>query len=290
MDNRDEIRTFLTTRRAKITPERAGLVVHGTRRVPGLRRGEVSGLAGVSAEYYAHLERGNLGGVSESVLHALATALQLDEAERAHLQDLARAAGPAARTRRRPAPQGVRAGLRRVVDGLGDLPAYVRNGRLDLLVFNRMARALYGPVFDTPRSAGQEPNTARFTFLDDRARDFWADWSRAADETVAILRTEAGRDPFDKGLSDLVGQLSTRSEEFRTRWAAHDVRLHSTGAKHYHHPVVGDLELAYESLQPAADPGLTLLVFSAEPGTASHDGLRLLSSWAASPTLARRES
>ncbi|MFB9377028.1 helix-turn-helix transcriptional regulator [Kineococcus gynurae] len=284
MDNRDEVRTFLTTRRAKLSAADAGPAgfTTGPRRVPGLRRGEVAQLAGVSVEYYARLERGNLAGVSESVLHALARALRLDDAERAHLFDLARAAGPGPRRTRRPAPAGVRPPVQRLVDGLADLPAYVRNARLDLLAVNRLARALYAPVFEPgfDPGSGQTPNTARFTFLDPRARTFWPAWERMADETVAVLRGEAGRDPYDRGLSDLVGELSTRSEEFRTRWAAHDVRQHSTGTKDYHHPVVGDLRLDYESFVPTADPALTLIVLSAAAGTPSADGLRLLASWA----------
>lgn len=286
MHARDEIRTFLTTRRARITPEVAGLAVRGTRRVPGLRRGEVAQLAGVSVEYYAHLERGHLAGVSESVLRALSGALRLDEAERAHLRDLARTAGAGSRAERPTAPVTPRPVLQRIVDGLVELPAHVRDGRLDVLVHNRMARALYAPVFASAGAAGRTPNTARFTFLDPCARDFWPHWARTADETVALLRTEAGRAPHDEGLRDLVGELSAHSEEFRTRWAAHDVRLHSTGAKDFHHPVVGPLHLGYESLEPTADPGLTLLVFSAEPGSAAADGLRRLSAWAAAAATA----
>ncbi|MBU2661933.1 helix-turn-helix transcriptional regulator [Actinoplanes bogorensis] len=284
MDNRDEIRTFLSSRRAKISPAQAGLPERGRRKVPGLRRGEVAELAGVSIEYYAQLERGNLSGASDSVLDALARALQLDEAERSHLYDLARAGGPATQRRRRSPGTALRPSVQYMLDGMTEVPAYVRNGRLDILVANALARALYAPAFDSPVKPA---NTARFNFLDPRARDFWFDWDRALDETVALLRTEAGRDPYDKGLSDLVGELSTRSDAFRTRWAAHDVRLHSTGAKHFRHPVVGELHLTYESLEMPGEPGLTMLVFTAEPGSPSADGLRMLASWSAtqnSPT------
>jgi hypothetical protein len=284
VDNRSEIRAFLSSRRAKITPARAGLPDHGRRRVPGLRRGEVAELAGVSIEYYAQLERGNLASASDSVLDALARALQLDEAERSHLIDLARAGGRTAQRRRRPAATALRPSIQHMLDGMSDVPAYVRNGRLDMLVSNALARALYAPAFDT---AVKPANTARFNFLDPRARDFWFDWERALDETVALLRTEAGRDPYDKGLSDLVGELSTRSEAFRTRWAAHNVRLHSTGAKHFRHPLVGELHLTYESMEMPGDPGLTMLVFTAAPGTPSADGLRMLASWSATPDTER---
>lgn len=278
MDNRSEIRAFLSSRRAKITPAEAGLPDGGRRRVPGLRRGEVADLAGVSIEYYSQLERGNLAGASDSVLEAIARALRLDEAERSHLLDLARAGGPAAQRRRRSPAAELRPSIQHMLDGMSDVPAYVRNGRLDILVSNALARALYAPAFDSPVKPA---NMARFNFLDSRARDFWFDWERALDQTVALLRTEAGRDPYDKGLSDLVGELSTRSEAFRTRWAAHNVRLHNTGAKHFRHPVVGELHLTYESMEMPGDPGLTMLVFTAAPGTPSADGLRMLASWSA---------
>jgi transcriptional regulator with XRE-family HTH domain len=279
VDNRNEIRQFLTSRRARITPEQAGLPVYGAnRRVPGLRREEVALLAGVSVDYYTRLERGNLGGVSETVLDALAHALQLDEAERGHLFDLARAANPTPRTRRRPAQQRVRPGVQQILDAISDAPADVRNGRRDILAANRLGYALYSELYlDPVRPA----NIARFVFLNPRARAFFPDREGAANDLVANLRTEAGRNPYDRGLQDLVGELSTRSQEFRTRWAAHNVRHHHTGRKHLHHPVVGDLELTYEVLALPADPGLSLVVYGAEPGSPSHDALKLLASWAA---------
>jgi transcriptional regulator with XRE-family HTH domain len=281
MDNQSETRDFLATRRAKITPEQAGLPVYGgNRRVPGLRRGEVAMLAGVSVEYYTRLERGNLSGVSEGVLEALAGALQLDEAERAHLFDLARAASAGHKPqRRRATTQPVRASVQLMLDAMTTAPAFVRNGRLDILAANQLGRAMYSEMFGS--AARQPANFARFLFLDDRSRGFYPDWERAANDTVAILRTEAGRDPYDRGLTDLVGELSTRSEEFRTRWAAHNVRLHYTGRKHFRHPVVGDLHLMYEALDLSADAGLSLLVYTAEPGSATGDALRLLASWVA---------
>ncbi|MBT2225146.1 helix-turn-helix transcriptional regulator [Nonomuraea sp. NEAU-A123] len=285
MDNRQEVKTFLTSRRAKISPGQAGLIDSGRRRVPGLRRSEVADLAGLSVEYYAQLERGNLAGVSGSVLDALARALRLDDAERAHLADLARAAGPAGRPRRRRPAQHIRPSLARVLEGMTEVPAMVNNGRLDALAANHLGMALFAPVFADPtRPAGQIANHARFTFLNPSAHTFWPDWERAADDSVATLRTEAGRDPYDKALTDLVGELSTHSDAFRTRWAAHDVRLHRTGTKHLHHPVVGDLHLSYEVLGLAADPGLSLIAFTAPPGTPDDDALKLLASWAATHT------
>jgi len=279
VDTSNEIREFLTSRRARITPEQAGLQWYGeNRRVPGLRREEVALLAGVSVDYYTRLERGNAVGVSESVLEGLVRALQLDEAERAHLFDLGRAAGTTTRTRRRPTKQRVRPSVQHLLDAITGAPALVQNGRLDILAANPLARALYSEMYVDPL---RPVNHARFVFLDPRAHDFYRDWERAANDTVAILRSEAGRDPHDRGLSDLVGELSTQSEEFRTRWAAHNVRLHQTGAKHVHHPVVGDLSLTFEMLELRADAGLTLLTYTAEPGSKSEEALNLLASWTA---------
>jgi transcriptional regulator with XRE-family HTH domain len=282
VDNRSEVRDFLASRRAKITPERAGLPMFGGhRRVPGLRREEVALLAGVSVDYYTRLERGNLGGVSDGVLEALARALQLDEAERAHLFDLARAAGTApARARRRTSQPRVRPSVRAILDAMTGAPAAVRNGRLDILATNTLGRALYSALYRDPV---RPANHARFAFLDPRSRDFWVDWERAANDTVGILRAEAGRNPYDKSLTDLVGELSTRSEDFRTRWAAHNVHLHRTGTKLIDHAVVGRLELMFDNLDLPADTGLTMLVYTAEPGSASADALNLLASWAATP-------
>jgi transcriptional regulator with XRE-family HTH domain len=281
MDPRIEIREFLTSRRARISPEDAGLQTYGARRVPGLRREEVAILAGISVAYYTRLERGDMNGVSESVLEALARALQLDDAERAHLFDLARASKPASAQRRRRAPkQRLRPSIQHFLDGISGAAAIVHNARLDNLAANQLGRAFYADQFATARGPGPV-NSARYVFLEPSARDFYADWDRAAGDVAAILRYAAGRDPFDRDLSDLVGELSTRSEEFRTRWAAHNVRLHETGVKDYHHSVVGDLTLTYNRLELPADPGLTITVWTAEPGSKSAEALSLLGSWAA---------
>src|SRR4051812_12702524 len=281
MDAASDIAEFLTTRRAKITPDRAGLPSYGPRRVPGLRREEVASLAGVSVEYYKRLERGNASGVSDGVLEALAQALQLDDAERAHLFDLARAANPVAPKPRRPVQQRVRPTVHRILDSL-TAPAIVRNSRVDYLAANPLGRALYAPLFE---SREQPPNSARFTFLDPAARDFYVDWERVAKDLVAHLRSEAGRNPYDRGLSELVGELSTRSPEFRTWWAAHNVRFHQTGVKRLRHPVVGELELSYEVMELSADAGLTVAVYSADPGSRSQEALDLLASWSATPAV-----
>jgi transcriptional regulator with XRE-family HTH domain len=279
VDNHDEVRAFLSSRRAQLTPEQAGLQHYSrNRRVPGLRRSEVADLAGVSVEYYAQLERGNLAGVSGSVLDAIARALHLDEAEQQHLADLARAAGPGARTRRKPAAEQIRPSVARVLELMSDVPAFVNNGRGDVLAGNPLMQALYSPMFEDP---ARPANHARFAFLNPRSRDFWVDWDRIATDTVAMLRTEAGRDPYDRGLTDLVGELSTRSEEFRIRWASHDVRLHRTGIKQFRHPAVGQLDLNFETMQLNADPGLSMTLLSAPASSAADDALRLLASWAA---------
>lgn len=279
MDARSEIKEFLTSRRARITPEQAGLSSCGPRRVPGLRREEVAVLAGVSVPYYTRLERGEMRGVSESVLAALARALQLDDAECAHLFNLARAAQPTiAPPRRRPTRQPIRPSVQRILDAITGAAAFVRNGRLDILAANLLGRALYAPVFER---RDRPPNSARFVFLDPHASDFYRDWQKAADDVVAVLRAEAGRDPYDRCLSDLVGELSTRSEDFRARWAQHNVRQHITGIKHFRHPVVGEISLTYDRLDLVADSGLTIFTYTAEAGSRDEENLQLLGSWAA---------
>jgi transcriptional regulator with XRE-family HTH domain len=278
--NRDEVRDFLTSRRARISPQQAGLTSYGRRRVPGLRREEVATLAGVSVDYLARLERGNLTGVSDGVIEAIARALQLDEAERAHLFDLTRAANASPSGRiRRPAQPRIRPGVQQLLDAMTDAAAMVGNARGDSLAANRLGRALFAPIVNGPARG----NGARFVFLDPRAVDFYPDWEQAAHAIVAALRSEAGRNP-DTSLTALIGELATHSDAFRTLWAAHDVRLHRLGTKRIHHPVVGDLTLDYEVMALTADDGLELVAFTAAPGSPSADALHLLASWAASST------
>ncbi|MFJ9567180.1 helix-turn-helix domain-containing protein [Streptomyces fuscichromogenes] len=280
MDQRSQIQEFLASRRARISPQSAGLPVAGRkRRVPGLRREEVAALAGLSVDYYIRLERGALTNASDSVLEAIARALRLDAAERAHLTDLARAGRPSTASRpRRTSPTAIAPQVQTVLDALVGVPALVRSPTLDLIAANPLGRALYSAVHTGGRTA---PNLARFTFLDPRARDFWCDWDEAADDLTAQLRAAAGANPLDRSLTDLVGELSTRSDAFRELWARHDVRVHGRGTKRFRHPVVGVLELRYDLLHLAAEPGLTMIAYSAEPGTTSHDNLSLLASWAA---------
>ena len=280
MDNRSEVREFLISRRARVSPQQAGLPDGGDRRVPGLRRGEVAALAGVSVEYYARLERGSIAGVSSSVLSGIARVLQLDDAERAHLFHLAHAAdGTIAgmRARRRPGnPWAPRPSLQWVLEKF-TAPAIVRNGRMDLLACNQLGRAMHASVFEAANGGG--PNFARFTFVDPvAAHDFYPDWDSAAETCVAILRAEAGRDPHDQDLHGLICELTTRSHEFRRRWSTHNVRYHGAGTKVFHHRDVGDLELAYESVDMISEPGLTLTFYAAEPDSATDHALELLAS------------
>jgi transcriptional regulator with XRE-family HTH domain len=288
MDTRAEVREFLVTRRARLTPHQVGILGGGNRRVPGLRRSEVASLAGLSVEYYSKIERGDIAGASASVLEAIAGALRLDDTERAHLSDLARASDGvpvSGRARRKPARAGApRPSLGWALEALTDAVAFVRNPRQDLLATNALGRAFYAPVIG---DGGRMPNLARFQFLDPASHDFYPDWDRFAEMCVAIMRAEAGRDPHDRGMQDLVGELSTRSELFRSLWGAHDVRTHGSGTKRFNHPVVGEVVLAYEELAITADPGHILMVYTAEPGSPSADRLKLLSSWAVAEPVVR---
>jgi transcriptional regulator with XRE-family HTH domain len=285
MDNRAEVRDFLMSRRAKVTPADAGIVGGANRRVAGLRRTEVALLAGVSVEYYAKLERGAIAGASASVLEAIAEALQFDDTERAHLFDLARAADgipTSGRPRRRATRTSVsRPSLTWALDAITDGVAFVRNQQQDLVATNALGRVFYRQLIG---DGGRTPNMARFQFLDPASREFYPDWDLFAQMCVDVMRAEAGRDPHDRGLQDLVGELSTRSEVFRRLWGAHNVRTHGTGTKRFHHPDVGELVLAYEELAITAEPGLVLLVYTAEPGSPSAERLRLLASLAADHT------
>lgn len=282
VDPSTDIRDFLISRRARISPERAGLPdfgYGGKRRVEGLRREEVAMLSGISVEYYTRLERGKATGVSHEVLDAIARTLQLHDAERAHLFDLVRTAATGRPARRRPSQERVRPAVQRILDSMLAVPAYIRNGRLDILAANQLGKAVYSQVF----LQTQAPNMARFIFLSPQAREFFTSWEGIASDAAAILRAEAGRNPYDRRLSDLIGELSTRSDEFRGRWAAHNVKFHRTGTKQLHHPVVGDLTLAYEALELPADHGQRILVYTAEPASPSDDALKLLATWSATP-------
>ena len=277
-DVRHEIGEFLKTRRAKLTPVQAGLPNYGVRRrVPGLRREEVALLAGISIEYYTRIERGSVRGVSDEVLDGLARALQLDDVERAHLADLVRTASAAHRTDRHgPASDQVRPSAQRLLDSMTGVAAFARNARLDILSANHLGYALYSPAFLDP---ARPVNLARFVFLDRRSTEFYREWDRIARDAVGSLRAETGRNPHDQALTRLVTELAARSDEFRVRWGGHDVRYYRSGVQPFHHPVVGDLTLEYDALEIPADPGQTIVAYSAPAGSAAGKALDQLAHW-----------
>ncbi|PYY64457.1 transcriptional regulator [Curtobacterium sp. MCPF17_003] len=279
MNNQAEVSEFLTTRRARLSPEQAGIIGGARRRVPGLRREEVAMLAGMSSDYYAKMERGNLAGVSPEVLDALAIALKLDEAETDHLHDLARAAGPAPMRRRaRAVASTVRPSLQRFLDTNTGTPTFIQNRQRDLVAANALGEALLSPMLEDPAN---QRNNARFTFLSPASRLFYPDWDAGADSLVASMRDAAGKNPHDKDLTDLIGELVTRSDAFRARWAAHDVRFHRAGAKRIHHPEVGDLEFEFEGMELPGTPDWTLYAYTSPAGSPTEERVALLGSLAA---------
>jgi transcriptional regulator with XRE-family HTH domain len=280
MDNQSEVSEFLRSRRDRITPDQAGIIGGGRRRVSGLRREELAMLAGTSVDYIAKMERGNLAGVSPEVLDSLARALQLDDAETEHLHDLARASSPGtARRRPRPAEPKVRPTLLRFLESVTGTPVWVRNERMDYVAGNPLGDALFSPMLEDPSA---RRNNALWTFFSPAARLYYTDWELGADGIVASLRSAAGRNPHDTRLTALIGELVTRSDDFRYRWARHDVRFHRGGSKRIHHPAVGDLEFAYEAMELPDSPGLTLFAFTTAAGSPSEERVKLLGSLAAS--------
>lgn len=278
MDRSRDVRDFLVSRRARVSPEQAGLGRYGgTRRVPGLRREEVALLAGLSVDYYARLERGNLSGASESVLDALACALQLDDAERQHLFDLARSAPASRRPHQSRPAAGPSPAVLAILAGMSGVPAYVRTSRMEIVAANGLCRALYGGVLDVDRLP---LNLARFVFLDPQARILFGDWEHVADDLVGALRVAAGRDPRDPALGAVIGELSTRSDEFVVRWARQDVRLHRTARKRLHNRIVGEVELTGTALELAGED-LTLIAYTADAGSRAEDQLQMLATWTA---------
>ena len=278
MAAREELREFLRSRRSRIAPADVGLTGHGPRRVPGLRREELAQLAGVSVDYYTRLEQGRDINVSEEVLTAVANALRLRDDERAHLFDLAQPRRQRRKSTASP-PQRVRAGIRTLVDSL-PAPAFVLGCRLDVLVANRMARALLCDFDARPR---RERNHARWVFLDPAARERYLDWEEIARDNVASLRMFAGRYPDDPELSALIGELTVKSPEFASWWADHEVLRRGHGSKRYHHPVVGELTINYEALPIPDALDQTLFIYTAEPGSPSEQALQLLANWSLAP-------
>lgn len=273
MGSKEEIRDFLVSRRANVTIAQIGLPDFGDeRRVPGLRREEVAELAGVTTDYYTRLERGNLQGASDSVLNALARALRLSDVEREYLFSLARPVS--ARERQAPA-KTVRPTLQRLLDSF-TTPAVIYDVTQEIVASNTLGRALFAPLFESER-----PNFARFAFLDSRAPTFYLDWPMACSLTAATLRFEVGRDPLNEELTALIGELSTRSPQFRRDWADNDVHEHRTGTKGYRHPAIGDITMQFDNLEAPGEPGLQILTYTAEPGSADAEKLVLLAAWAA---------
>jgi len=274
MDLRKDISEFLTTRRGRITPEQAGLPSYSeNRRVAGLRREEVAMLAGVSVDYYTRIERGQLKGVSESVISGIARVLNLDDAERGYLNNLVQLSNPTIRTVSKPKPSNVRQSILRLLDTMDSFPAYVRNDRLDIVAHNALTRQLFAPMFS---AQPETPNVARFVFLDENSRDFFIDWEKIAKDSVGVLRSLASVNPYDKKLTDLIGELCTRSEFFRVHWAAHEVFEHKMGTKRFRHPEVGELDLNFEILVLPQDPGLVMATYFAAKNSPSENALKLL--------------
>ncbi|BAK36808.1 putative DNA-binding protein [Microlunatus phosphovorus NM-1] len=285
MTTKDEnVRDFLSTRRAKITPDMAGLPTGSdVRRVPGLRREEVAILSGVSVDYYTRIEKGDLTGVSDEVLDAVARALHMTDDETAYLYDLARAVRRPARARKRAKPSStVPRQAQLLIDSMNTTPVIAHNGCLDILAANPLGRALFSVVYDSPtrRSAAAPPNLASFVFLDPAAGEFYADLDDTAATVVRMLRAQAATTPHESRLTALVGELSTRSEDFRIRWGAHDVGKHRAGSKALHHREVGDLVLGFEELTLDSSPSIALSAYIAEPASPTAERLQLLAALA----------
>lgn len=288
MDTGNPLRDFLVSRRGRVSPEQAKLPAYGgNRRVPGLRREEVAMLAGVSVDYYTKLERGAVGVVSESVLDAVARALQLTQIERDHLFHLTGTATSLRTGSRAPQPH-VRPSVQRILDGLTDSPAFVGTTTRDLIASNALGRATYSPLYED--APGGIPNTARHLFLSDSARAFFVDWHGTAANLVANLRRELGADPLNRELHALIDDLNRESPEFRTLWTSHDVRAHDAGFKSIRHPLVGELHLTFEAMPIPSDPGQALIVYGADPASETADRLRLLASWIATATSVSRDA
>jgi transcriptional regulator with XRE-family HTH domain len=269
MDGDNRIGQFLRARRERVQPEEVGLPDFGRRRVPGLRREELATLAGVSADYYVRLEQGRERHPSEQVIDALARALLLDDDATTHLHELARPAPRRRRAAKR--PERVRPELLRLMAAWSHTPAIVTGRHVDVLAANSLATALHSGY-------ARGTNLVRSLFLDPSAHERYPDWDDVARDTVAALRASVGPDLDDPHLTDLVGELSLKSDRFRALWARHDVREKTHGSKRFVHPLVGELVLRYECLAVAGSPGQLLTVYHADPGSPTEQALALLSS------------
>ncbi|GAA3746441.1 helix-turn-helix domain-containing protein [Salinactinospora qingdaonensis] len=272
-----ELGNFLKNRRAALLPEDVGLVPYGDRRrVPGLRREELCMLAGVSVTHYTRLEQGRSNSASQEVLNAIAQALRLDEDETAHLMNLAapgRCVAPGSLC-----PEHASSSARQLINAMADVPALVLDRRNDVLAWNPLGHALLAGHldFDSVDAPERRPNLTRLLFLDEHFHELYTDWAEEAALAVASLRLTAGRYPDDRRLAELIGQLTMQSPAFAERWTRHPVRTCTSGTKRLHHPTVGTMELAFETLQIPGSPGQRIIAYSAEPGSASEGALRLL--------------
>lgn len=267
---------FLRSRRARVTPEDAGISSYGTRRVPGLRREELALLAGVSVTYYTRLEQGQSTNASKSVIDAISRALSLSEDEHAHLHDLARP--PAAKPRRRPKPDTVRVGTKTLIDAMTTVPAIVLGRSTEVLAWNRLGHALIGGHFDyaAPEQDRTRPNLTRMLFLDSHTRELYANWDEEASRAVASLRLVAGRYTDDRNLTDLIGELCIASDDFARLWAKHPVHNCMSGTKRLNHPQVGTLDVGFEMLHLPDAPGHRIMTYTAVEGTSAQQSLALL--------------
>ena len=281
MVHTNELGAFLKARRAELAPGELGLPEIGVhRRVAGLRREEVAQLAAISTDYYTRLEQGRIRA-SASVLAALARVLRLDDDQRTYLYELA-GRNPA-RPRRR-SPQKVRPQMQRLLDQLTEIPAMVLGRNMDVLAWNSLAATLITDFGQIPKD---RRNYVRIVFTDPAIRQLYADWEEVALLTVAFLRMEAAETPEDPRLAALVGELSVQDRQFRQWWAAQHVASKGFGRKILRHPVAGELVLDWDTLVLATDPEQQLIIWTAEPGSPTEDGLRFLASWSATAASTR---
>jgi transcriptional regulator with XRE-family HTH domain len=277
MTHSGELREFLRSRRARLSPADVDLPVRGgSRRVTGLRREELALLAGVSVDYYSRLEQGRAHNVSEQVLGAVADALRLDALERRHLFDLVKVS-PAPHSQSAPArPPKARAALRMMLDALDPVPAVLHGPHLEVVAINRMGGVL---IDDFDAMPPAERNMVRWMFLNPKSRHVYPDWPEIAAQMVAILRVAGGQDAHDPCLTLLVDELGARSPEFARYWADYKVFQHTHGTKRFHHDAVGTMTINYESLVPPTEPGMSLIIYSAATGSPSEEKLKILADW-----------
>ena len=280
MDDKATLADFLRLARARLTPAEVGLPLNrnaAARRVPGLRREEVAHLAGVSVDYYARMEQGRVTQASDAVINALAQVLHLGEAERSYLFSLL-SASTGGRTQQRRRTHTVRESVRTIMASLNTQPAFVLGVGMDVLAMNDLAKSL---MKDFTVETGLDRSLARWTFLDPAARTLYLDWNIIACDVAALLRHDARTHPNDRALNELIGELTVKSDEFRGWWGQHRVWECTFGLKRFEHPVVGRVDVNYETFPVPGEPDQQLLVYSTEPGSSSSDALRILSSWRA---------